>query len=416
MRGRSRQDLATPTPSPPHKGEGNSKSVIDWLVDGARSAPLPQEVLTELCERLTAAGLPLWRVVVFVRTLHPQVVGRRFVWRPDTGTEIAEAAFELLDREVFRNSPMAQINSSDTLVRRHLADPGCPIDYPILDDLRKEGVTDYVITPLRFTNAQVHFASWSTRQPGGFTDTEIAVIESLAAPLARVAEIRAYHRVAVNLLSTYIGQNAGARVLAGQIRRGFTEEIHAAIWLSDMRGFTRLADRLPPQTLVDLLNRYFDCQVPPILDHGGEVLKFMGDGLLAIFPIGEAAEAVKVCAAALKAAYAARANVAALQATTNSDAGVRFGLALHIGDVLYGNIGSGHRLDFTCIGPAVNLAARLEKLAGQLRRTILASPEFAKYCADDFHPIGRFAVSGFAEEQTAFGLGDEGLGDEGRDA
>jgi adenylate cyclase len=162
---------------------------------------------------------------------------------------------------------------------------------------------------------------------------------------------------------------------------------------------------LPPQALVDLLNRYFDCQVPPILEHGGEVLKFMGDGLLAIFPIGEGA--APVCAQALAAALAARTNVAAMQAE-DEETGVRFGLALHVGVVLYGNIGSGNRLDFTTIGPAVNLAARLEKLAGQLGRTIVASREFAKHCGGaSLAPIGRFAVAGFAGEQTAFGLHDE---------
>jgi adenylate cyclase len=389
------------------------QSAADWLIDGARSATLPQDVLTELCRRVIAAGLPLWRAVVFVRTLHPQFVGRRFMWSPEKGTEVDEATFELLDREVFRNSPMAQVAGSDAMVRRHLADPDCLLDYPVLTDLRKDGVTDYVITPLRFTNDAIHFASWSTKQAGGFTDAEIAVVASLAAPLARVAEIRANQRVASNLLSTYVGQNAGARVLAGQIRRGFTEEIHAAIWLSDMRGFTKLADRLPPQQLVDLLNRYFDCQVPPILDHGGEVLKFMGDGLLAIFPTGADNDAA-VCAAALKAAHEARDLVAAMHATADDDSGVRFGLALHLGDVLYGNIGSGNRLDFTCIGPAVNLAARLEKLAGRLGRTILASAEFARYCDGDLCPIGRFAVAGFAEQQTAFGLADEASGDEGK--
>jgi adenylate cyclase len=148
--------------------------------------------------------------------------------------------------------------------------------------------------------------------------------------------------------------------------------------------------------------------VPPIVEQGGEVLKYMGDGLLAIFPIGSEAETVKVCAAALKAAHVARTNVAALHATADDDAGVRFGLALHLGDVLYGNIGSGNRLDFTCIGPAVNLAARLEKLAGRLGRSIVASQAFARYCSGDFTPIGKFAVAGFAEEQTAYGLGDEG--------
>jgi adenylate cyclase len=406
MHERSHQNLSTPTPTPPHKGEG-IKSLIDWLVDGARSAALPQDVLTVMCEHLTAKGLPVWRAVVFVRTLHPQVVGRRFVWQQDKGMEVGEASFDLLNRDVFRNSPMARIDGSETMLRRRLADPDCVIDYPVLDDLRKEGVTDYVITPLRFTNGEVHFTSWSTQQPGGFSDAQIADLVALAAPLARVAEIRAHYRVANTLLSTYVGQNAGARVLAGQIRRGTTEKIHAAIWLSDMRGFTKLADRIEPQALVDLLNRYFDCQVPAILAHGGEVLKFMGDGLLAIFPIGGDKDAGKVCADALVAGHEARVKVAELHATESDAAGVRFGLALHIGDVLYGNIGSGNRLDFTCIGPAVNLAARLEKLAGRLGRSIVASQEFAKQAGRDLNPIGRFAVAGFAEEQMAFGLNDE---------
>ena len=388
-----------------------TKSVVDWLIDGARSAPLAQEVLTELCERLTACGLPLWRAMVFVRTLHPEVVGRRFVWRPDTGTVITEGSFDLLEREVYRNSPMVHVSTTGIPLRRRLADPDCPMDFPVLHDLREESVTDYVVSPLHFTNGELHTASWATRQPGGFSDADIELIDSIIAPLARVAEIRAYYRVAGNLLATYVGKNAGERVLAGRIRRGDTEEIHAAIWLSDMRGFTKLADRLPPQALVDLLNRYFDCQVPPILEHGGEVLKFMGDGLLAIFPIG--GDPGKVCAAALKAARVARTNVAALTATEADS--VRFGLALHVGSVLYGNIGSGNRLDFTCIGPAVNLAARLEKLAGRLGRTILASQEFAKYCRRDFMPIGEFAIAGFAEEQTAFGLGDEGFAEERKD-
>jgi adenylate cyclase len=363
--------------------------------------------MTELCVRLSACGVPLWRAVVFVRTLHPQVLGRRFIWRPDTGTVVAEASFELLDREVFRNSPMSQVNNTGTTVRCRLADPECRMDYPILLDLREEGVTDYLVSPLHFTNGEIHFASWATRQPGGFTDQNILAIESMVTPLARVAEIRAARRIAVTLLSTYVGQKAGERVLAGHIRRGTTEAIHAAIWLSDMRGFTKLADRLRPQDLVDLLNRYFDCQVPPILDHGGEVLKFMGDGLLAIFPIGAGANTALVCTAALKAAHDARANVGKLNAAADAGMRVRFGLALHVGDVLYGNIGGGNRLDFTCIGPAVNLAARLKKLAGQLGRTILASEDFAKYCGDGLQLLGKFAIAGFAEERTAFGLYDE---------
>src|SRR6202162_5339700 len=380
-----------------------TKAVVDWLMDGARSTPLAQEVLSEVVQRLAAGGLPWWRPVVFVRPLQPQIVGRRFAWRPDTGTVVTDGSFDLLDRDVFRNSPMTHVTETGEAFRRRLADADCPLDYPILHDLRAEGITDYVVSPLRFTNGEVHFASWATLQPGGFTDAEISALDAIIVPLTRVAEIRALHRVASVLLSTYVGENAGERVLAGQIRRGDTEAIHAAIWLSDMRGFTKLADRLPPQALVDLLNRYFDCHVPPILEHGGEVLKFMGDGLLAIFPIGEAA--APVCAPALAGAAAARPHVAGLQSAYEAT-GVRFGLALHVGDVLYGNIGSGNRLDFTSIGPAVNLAARLENLAGQLGRTIVASQEFAAHCGNAFAPIGRFAVAGFAEQQPAFGLHD----------
>src|ERR1700687_3233275 len=308
-----------------------TKAVVDWLMDGARSTPLAQEVLSEICRRLTACGLPLWRAVVFVRTLHPQIVGRRFVWRPDTGTVVTDGSFDLLDRDVFRNSPMTHVAANGRAFRRGLWKTVSPMVYPILDDLRAEGITDYVVSPLRFTNGDVHFASWATLQPGGFTETEIGALDAIVEPLTRVAEIRALYRVAGVLLSTYVGENAGARVLAGQIRRGHTDAIHAAIWLSDMRGFTTRSDRLPPQALVDLLNRYFDCQVPPILEHGGEVLKFMGDGLLAIFPI--AAATAPVCAQALAAALAARENVAAMQGADEETA-VRFGLALHVGDVL----------------------------------------------------------------------------------
>jgi len=224
-------------------------------------------------------------------------------------------------------------------------------------------------------------------------------------PLARVTEIRALRRTASTLLDTYVGHDAGERVLAGHIRRGDIEEIHAAIWLSDMRGFTALADTLPPRVMIDLLNRYFDCQVPVILDHGAEVLKFMGDGLLAIFTI--AGNEIEVCRRALTAARQAQVNIAAL--AHSAMPGLRFGLALHIGDVLYGNIGSGNRLDFTCIGPAVNFAARIEKLASTLGRAILASGEFACYCPGEFTSLGEFSLAGFSAPQPVFGLEDEAL-------
>jgi adenylate cyclase len=274
------------------------------------------------------------------------------------------------------------------------------MDFPILQELRAEGLTDYLALPLFFTDGSVQLVTCTTRQPGGFTDRQIAGIEAIMTPLAWVAEIRALRRTASTLLDTYVGHDAGERILAGHIRRGDIEEIHAAIWLSDMRGFTALADRQPPRVLIDLLNRYFDCQVPVILDHGAEVLKFMGDGLLAIFAIS--GDETEVCTRALAAARQAQTNVAALSRSVMP--GLRFGLALHIGNVLYGNIGSGNRLDFTCIGPAVNFAQRIEKLTSQLGREILASGEFAQHCRGEFTALGEFTLAGFSAAQQVFGL------------
>jgi adenylate cyclase len=388
------------------------KRVNEWLINGARSAPDPQLVLAELCTRLTGCDIPLWRVAVFVRTLHPYVIARRFLWRPDTEVEVKEYPFDIVDTDEFRDSPVAHVYATGEPIRRRLADTDCSIDFPMLHDLRTEGVTDYLASPLIFTDGEIQLATWTTRQPGGFTDAQMAGLDSIITPLARVAEIRALRRTAGNLLNTYVGTHAGERILAGQIRRGHTEAIHAAIWLSDMRGFTALADRLPSQTLIDLLNRYFDCQVPAILNRGGEVLKFMGDGLLAIFPVAsDGTDARKVCTGALAAACEARAEIVTLGESSgiHSLDDLRFGLALHLGEVLYGNIGGGNRLDFTCIGPSVNLAARIEKLSATLGRMILASDEFARHCAADLLPIGTFILSGFNAPRMLFGLRDETL-------
>ena len=388
----------------------DTRSVAEWLLDGARSAPLSEQVLAELCQRLTGCGIPLWRVAVFVRTLHPQVMGRRFMWQPGTEVRVTAGAFDVLDRPEFHNSPFTAVVNSGQAIRRKLADKDCINDFPILEELRAEGITDYLASPLIFTDGATHAATWSTREPGGFTEAQIAGIEAIVKPLARVAEIRALRRTAANLLNVYVGNHAGERILAGQIRRGHTDTIHAVIWLSDMRGFTAAADRLPPEGLLDLLNRYFDCQVPAITKHGGEVLKFIGDGLLAIFPISDREDDVReVCRKALAAAVEARANIDAIDATTSvKDAGdVRFGLALHVGHVLYGNIGSGDRLDFTCIGPAVNLTARLEKLAARFGRTIVTSAEFARHSDAALEPLGEFPVAGFSAAQAVFGLPGE---------
>ena len=388
----------------------DTKAVVDWLMDGARPTVHTQDVLCELCDRLLRCGIPISRVGLFVLTLDPLVMGQRFMWKPGSGVDVNSAPFEAFLSDEFRNSPVRRVIETGVVLRRRLADKDCPTDFATVRELREEGATDYLAVPLFSADGPVHGATFATREPGGFTDAQINELESVFAPLSRVVENRALRRTATTLLDTYVGNQGGSRILAGQIRRGDAETIDAAIWLSDMRGFTSLADRLAPQTLFDLLNRYFDCQVPSIHSRGGEVLKFMGDGLLAIFPIAPGSENARdVCSAALAAAREARAAVASSFGPFEEQGlhNVRFGLALHLGQVLYGNIGSGNRLDFTCIGPAVNLAARIEKLTGKLKRTILASDDFARQCGAVFVSVGDFDLAGFATARAVFGLDDE---------
>ena len=384
------------------------QKITDWLIDGARSAASPPQMMAETCERLVQAGLPLWRVGVFVRTLHPDIFGRNFIWRPGAEIEVGTVDFHILDSPEFKSSPLAIVFREGVEVRGRLDDPQSK-RFPFFDDMRAEGVTDYIALPLLFIDRSVHASSWTTKQPGGFSDEQLNALRSLVLPLARLIEIVSLRRTASILLDTYVGNRAGERILGGQIRRGHTETMQAAIWLSDLRGFTALSDRLPAETVVDILNGYFDCQVSAIRTHGGEVLKFMGDGLLAVFPIDEyVGEVRQVCSSVLEAACESRANVDAMHYPSGEAVErFRFGVALHVGRILYGNIGGGNRLDFTCIGPAVNLAARLEKIAGRLHRTVVASAGFASACPDSWTELGEFPISGFSKAERVYGLLDE---------
>ncbi len=384
------------------------QKLTEWLIDGARSAVNSPRMMEEICERMVQAGLPLWRVGVFIRTLHPDIFGRNFIWRPDEEVEIGTVDFDILDTPGFINSPLALVFTQGKEVRGRL-DELQSGRFPIFADLDAEGVTDYIALPLMFIDGSIHASSWTTKQPGGFSDEQMRALRSLIPPLARVIEIVSLQRTAALLLDTYVGNRAGARILGGQIRRGHTDTMDAAIWLSDLRGFTALSDRLPAETVVDILNRYFDCQVHAIRNHGGEVLKFMGDGLLAVFPIDEYVGDVRqVCSHVLEAARESRASVEDMQyAIGETVERFRFGVALHVGKILYGNIGGGNRLDFTCIGPAVNLAARLEKMASRLNRTIVASAGFAGICSGGWAELGEFPIAGFSKAERVFGLLDE---------
>ena len=382
--------------------------IREWLIDGGRTSPVPANMIDELCQRLTAAGIPLSRVGFYIRTLHPDIFGRNFLWKPGEEVALGTVDFDIQGTPEFNASPLSIVFREGREVRCR-ADGIESHRFPIVEDLRAEGATDYVALPLIYVNGFVNATSWTTKQEGGFTDEQLAALRSILAPLARLVEVIGLRRVATTLLDTYVGNRAGEKILGGQIRRGHTESMNAAIWLSDLRGFTALSDRLPSETVVDILNLYFDCQVAAIKAHGGEVLKYMGDGLLAVFPIDEyVGDSQQVCARVLEAARQTRAGVEAMQyAIGDTVERFRFGVALHVGQILYGNIGGGSRLDFTCIGPAVNLAARLEKLTGRLRRTIVASEGFAGICSGGWRDLGEFPIAGFAKAQRVYGLFDE---------
>jgi adenylate cyclase len=384
------------------------EKLINWLTDGARSATTPVLLMQQTCERLVASGVPLARGAAFVKTLHPDVFGRSFVWRPGADVVVNTANFDLPESPEFTRNPLAVLYGSGHEVRYRLDDPESR-RFPLLDEFRAEGVTDYIALPLSFTDGSTHATSWITKAPGGFTDEHLAALRAIIPPFSRLGEIFALRRTAASLLDTYVGNRAGERIMAGQIRRGHAEAMRAAIWLSDLRGFTALSDRLAAAAVVDILNQYFDCQVPAIRKHGGEILKFMGDGLLAVFPIAkDSGNLGEVCARVLEAAREARTEVEAMRYLSGEEAErFRFGVALHIGEILFGNIGGMSRLDFTCIGPAVNLAARLEKIAGKLSRTVVASAAFAGVSAAGWTDLGEFPIAGLSKAQRVFGLRDE---------
>jgi adenylate cyclase len=378
------------------------EAVVAWLVDGARSARQPQDVLAELCDRLLACGLPLHRVAVFVRTLHPDVMGRRFLWRAGAGVEVSEAAYEVMETDTYLRSPVPVVFATAAPIRRRIEAADCPDDYQIVGEMRAEGVTDYLIQPLEFTNGEVHAISWTTLRPGGFTDEDIAALEAIRRPVARLAEVYGLRRLATTLLNTYVGRDAGERILQGQIRRGDIERIDAVILVSDLRDFTAQSNRLPAEAVIGLLNNYFDCLVPALRAHGGEVLKFLGDGLLGILPVAD--DPAAACGGALAAAAEARTALAQANAEwgERGEPVLRYGVALHLGEVLYGNIGSAGRLDFTTIGPAVNLTARLETLARDLGRDLVASAAFARHSPEPLHSLGTFRLRGFQTLEEVF--------------
>lgn len=403
-----------PTLSEQHTDEPGAAPpcpIRDWIAEHGRYCATPSDLLREVGSRAVAAGIPLSRLSLVIRTLHPMIAASGFVWNADND-HVGEFTRDHASQssEAYLNSPVRQIYEGAPKIRRRLADPDCPDDFPILADLRAEGVADYLVLPVPFSDGRAYTASFATQVESGFTDLQVLHLEALMPTFALVVEILAMRTIAQTLATTYIGPSAGRRVLDGAIYRGVNEPIDAVVWISDLRGFTALSDAQAPPVVLGILNDHFERFAGAIGAHGGEVLKFMGDSMLAIFPVDEPDSARRATEAAIAAARDARAAMDRRNAerTVRGLQPVRFGIALHRGDVLYGNIGAPDRLDFTVIGPAVNHTARIEQLCRTLDRRVLVSSAIAEQAGAQLTSLGFHVLRGVREPQEIFALADRG--------
>ncbi len=387
-----------------------TRELVDWLVAAGLAGGDEQVLLDGLCERLNAAGLDLLRGYLASEVLHPLHEAKGFVWRSEGVSREDYGHVSTPERRAdYENSPLYPIiRQGVPRLRIRLDDTLKPRRFPLLHRLRAEGGTDYFALshPFRagWGESLGIVATWTTRRVEGFSAAQLGLIEACMPPLALAFKAIAGVETGRTLMRTYLGRDAGARVVAGDIRRGEPQAIDAVLWFSDLRGFTRLADGTEPAILMGLLNGYAERLVSAIEGHGGDVLKFMGDGILALFRGGGGGDP---CAQALAAALAARGAAAALSAE-RATAGLPvtdFYLGLHRGTVLYGNIGSPERLDFTVIGPAVNEVARIEQMCRSLEQPVVVSAAFAAACGadrDKLVALGRYALRGVGRAQDLF--------------
>jgi adenylate cyclase len=392
-------------------GEAGGRA-FRWLLNDGRRLIELADIVAGLAAQLAEGGLPLQRLYLAQRTIHPQMGAIGYLWnRGDRTAQMIEREHSITTSQAYLASPMRRLyEDGERLIRRKLAGPEAKIDFPVLEELRDTGATDYAIFALDVDGEPRASFSITTNAPQGFSDAEIASVGALMPLLAMVVEGHEWHRLAKSLLEIYLGGDAGRQVLGGSVRRGQAMTIAAAIWFCDLRDFTAMSNQLPRDEVIALLNDYFDAMARPVHAHGGEILKFIGDAMLAIFPMQDDLDRDHKCHIALSAAHEAFDALDALN-EIRASAGkppLRAGIGLHAGSVSYGNIGAvignSARLDFTAIGPSVNLASRIQDLCRGLNRPLLASKAFASPCGSLLVPLGKFDLAGFPEPQEIYGL------------
>lgn len=395
--------------------------ISEWIVRSTLDGMTGVAVLAGVCERLNAAGMSLARAAIAADLLDPTLDSLGARW--NRGRGVTEQASPRTDDEDVNDewlqSPFYRLfEGGERTLRRRLDATYQRGEFPLLDAFQDRGVTDYaaflerIDESLHFGDLKGVYASWTTDARDGFSDDQLHMLGGLMPTLTLAAMLRIAHRTARTMLTTYLGHDAALRVLGGNIVRGRAEPIRAVVWFSDLVGFTRISDTAGADGMLALLNDYAEAQVEAIEAHGGHVLKFIGDGILAIFPNDQAEAA---CASALDAAVEQRRRIAALnERRTAAELPVTdTHIALHVGELLYGNVGSPRRLDFTVLGPAVNETARIEALCGSLEQTVIVSSAFAEAAGDAARnrlvSLGRYAMKGVARPQELFTLDPEGL-------
>ncbi|UVD57783.1 adenylate/guanylate cyclase domain-containing protein [Rhizobium sp. Pop5] len=369
-------------------------SIIEWLSGDECHSLDEAGLVSGLGRKLQALGLPVDRLTLHLMTLHPEFIGRTIAWAPGEPVEIHDR--EHGARLAIANTPLRKVmESREQLV----VGPGESMHgrWQHIDVFADRGLMQLIMAPLCNIDGPVGVAVFGTRRPAGFTASERQVIERILPALRNTSELRTLRQAELSLLDIYIGPLTASRILAGRIRRGEIESMEAALLLCDLRGFTELSNRLPGSTVLGLLNAYFDRIVPAITREGGEVLKFMGDAVLAFFPGYDADHS---CGAALA---SARAILDEIDRFQYDGIGVKAGIALHYGEVSYGNVGSGRRLDFTLIGGDVNLVSRIQSACSELGEALLMSKPFREEAgAGDVISVGPHALKGFTDPVELF--------------
>jgi len=382
----------------------------DWILREAGYYQTRRELVQAIGQKFVEAGIAVYRMNITIWSLHPQIAGVNFLWNRD-GNEIrvSGASHAVFDQPEYINSPLNLVTKGLGGVRQPLNVAETEFEFPIMETLRKEGATDYVAMPLRFSDGQFHSLTLASDHENGFTTANLGLVFECVGVISRYLEVLTLRNNTYTLLDTYLGKRTGEKVLSGDIRRGQGENIRAIILFSDLRNSTKLAEGMPRNEYLKLLNRYFETVLGPVGENGGEVLKFIGDAVLAIFPISSDDDKKIQAVNALASAKSV------LDAINNDGKGsdenaipIDLGISLHVGEVTYGNVGGEDRLDFTVIGPAVNLASRLEGLCKITGNKLLVSRDFEQLISASpeaktkFVSIGDFNLEGISEIQEVF--------------